>query len=84
MVYGIGPVRAMGIVGFFLGLLAANSESATGNTLIQVGGLISLIAGIGFLLGGRGIVGLPGGFLTGFGLGATAGSIIWPPTPTIV
>jgi hypothetical protein len=68
------------ILGFVFGLYAANSQSASGNLLIEWGGIVSLIIGIIVMLGGKGVSGIPGGLLTGFGLGATAGSMLWPPT----
>lgn len=68
------------ILGFLIGLYTAKTQSASGNLLIQWAGIVSLVIGMIVMLGGRGVSGLPGGLLTGFGLGTTAGSIIWPPS----
>jgi hypothetical protein len=70
----------MAIVGFFIGVLVARSQSMTGNDFIEIAGLISLVFGIGFMLGGKGATGVGGGLLTGFGLGASLGSFLWPPS----
>ena len=81
MVFGIGQVRGSALLGFIIGLYAANTQSGTGNTAIQATGLISLLFGILFMFGGLGATGVGGGFLAGFGYGASAGSYLWPPLP---
>ncbi len=69
----------MMMAGFIVGIYAAYTQTETGNMLIEYLGLLSLVIGIIVMFGRRGVSGLPGGFLTGFGLGTTAGSFLWPP-----
>ena len=85
MPYGYGPVAFATFGGFILGMYEASLQSATGNTLIQTAGIISLVLGLFLMLVRRNaIIGMPGGLITGFGLGATLGTYIWPPVPQII
>ena len=80
MVAGIGWVRFSAIVGFFFGALVQHMSTAGGNNLITILGYLSLLSGVAWMAGGSGVVGVPGGLLTGFGLGVTGAALFWPPT----
>jgi hypothetical protein len=70
MVYGYGPVAFATFAGFIVGYLLAKGQAAGG--LISTVGLFSLIVGIVTMVTRRSpVIGVPGGLLTGFGLGAT-------------
>jgi hypothetical protein len=79
MAYGYGRVAAATFVGFTIGLVVA-LEQWLGNG-VRVVGLVSLSVGL-FTMFTRKmpIIGVPGGLLTGFGLGVdTASTFTSPP-----
>gem|GEM_PF-3335308 len=83
MVFGIGKVHAAMMLGFLVGLIVAHSQSPTGNHLIQYIGLALLVIGLFAMFNKRTVSGVGGGLLTGFGLGATLGGYLWPPSTAV-
>ena len=79
MVAGIGLFRYSANIGFYIGALIQHMSTAEGNNIITILGYFSLLSGVAWMAGGSGVVGVPGGLLTGFGLGVTGAALFWPP-----
>ncbi len=68
MVYGYGPVAFSTFVGFIIGYIVTKVQWAV--DIIKIVGVFSLIIGILTMMTRiRPVIGVPGGLLTGFGLG---------------
>ena len=73
MVYGYGPVAFSTFVGFIGGVVVTKEQWAP--DFIKIVGFFLLLVGIVTMLVRRSpIIGVPGGLLTGFGLGVDAAS----------
>jgi len=71
MVYGYGPVAFATFVGFIAGLFVTKEQWAP--DFIKTVGFISLVVGIITMVTRRSpVIGVPGGLLTGFGIGVDA------------
>ena len=75
---GIGPVHMMMFAGFAMGVVIPTFKSASGNSFIQIIGLLSLLIGIMGMVGKSPVKGPAGGLLTGLGLGITLGTFMFP------
>ena len=77
MVYGYGPVAFATFVGFIAGVFVTKEQWAENwaPDFIKTVGFISLVVGIITMVTRRSpVIGVPGGLLTGFGLGVDAAS----------
>jgi len=73
MVYGYGPVAFANILGFIIGVIVTKEQWAP--DFIKMVGFFLLLVGIVTMIVRRSpIIGVPGGLLTGFGLGVDAAS----------
>ena len=71
MVYGYGPVAFATFVGFIGGAFVAKEQWTP--DFIKIVGFVSLVVGIITMVTRRSpVIGVPGGLLTGFGLGVDA------------
>jgi len=71
MVYGYGPVAFSTFIGFIIGVVVTKENWAP--DLIKTVGFFLLLVGLVTMLTRRSpIIGVPGGLLTGFGLGVDA------------
>jgi hypothetical protein len=68
MVYGYGPVAFSTFIGFIAGYIVTKEQWAP--DIIRIVGIFSLIIGIiAMMTRIQPVIGVPGGLLTGFGLG---------------
>lgn len=74
--FGIGPVHAGTIVGFLIGLLMTYDHTVGANALVEILSFILIISGLTSMVNQGGITGIPGGLLTGFGLGVSVGNFV--------
>lgn len=73
---GIGPVHFAMMAGFVVGIIIAAGQSTQGLGIVQILGLVSFVVGFLGMFGKLPIKGVPGGLLTGFGLGTYAGAFL--------
>lgn len=77
-----GPFVIATFIGFTFGLFLVSNPSQNANTLIHLAGYLSLTVGVILIITRKlPIKGVPGGLLTGFGLGTTLGSFLFPIAP---
>jgi hypothetical protein len=74
MAYGYGRVAISTFIGFLAGLYFQYEQPANSASLNYVGYLLLVVGIIGMVTNRKTITGIPGGFLTGLGLGITLAS----------